>query len=113
MCSSVLVLLYLSIELMPPTVVLAGASAMGSSPLFAALDLLFRRYNITTVNELAILLRQDGNGNGAADHLTGSNNRQAAYKKRRLGSEASPAPTTQARRRACRLQPRGQRSAAS
>ena len=76
---------------------------MGSSPLFAALDLLFRRYNITTVNELAILLRQDGNGNGAADHLTGSNNRQAAYKKRRLGSEASPAPTTRARRRASRL----------
>ena len=52
---------------------------MGSSPLFAALDLLFRRYNITTVDELAILLRQDGNG--AADYITGSDNRQAAYKK--------------------------------
>ena len=63
-------------ELMPPIAVLAGASAMGSSPLFAALDLLFRRYNITTVDELAILLRQDGNG--AADYITGSDNRQAA-----------------------------------
>ena len=52
---------------------------MGSSPLFAALDLLFRRYNITTVDELAIILRQDGNG--AADYLTSSDNRQAAYKK--------------------------------
>ena len=52
---------------------------MGSSLLFAALDLLFRRHNITTVDELAILLRQDGNG--AADYITGSDNRQAAYKK--------------------------------
>ena len=53
---------------------------MGSSPLFAAPDLLFRRCNITTtVDELAIILRQDGNG--AADYLMGSDNRQAAYKK--------------------------------
>ena len=51
---------------------------MDSSPLIAGLELLFRRYNITTVDELAMLLRQDGNG--VADYITSSDNRQAAYK---------------------------------
>ena len=55
------------------------ASAMDSSPLIAGLELLFRRYNITTVDELAMLLRQDGNG--VADYITSSDNRQAAYKR--------------------------------
>ena len=52
---------------------------MDSSPLIAGLELLFRRYNITTVDELAMLLRQDGNG--VADYITSSDNRQAAYKR--------------------------------
>ena len=52
---------------------------MDSSPLIAGLELLFRRYNITTVDELAMSLRQDGNG--VADYITSSDNRQAAYKR--------------------------------
>ena len=61
---------------------------MDSSPLIAGLELLFRRYNITTVDELAMLLRQDGNG--VADYITSSDNRQAAYKRWSSWQQSQP-----------------------
>ena len=61
---------------------------MDSSPLIAGLELLFRRYNITTVDELAMLLRQDGNG--VADYITSSENRQAVYKRWSSWQQSQP-----------------------
>ena len=61
---------------------------MDSSPLIAGLELLFRRYNITTVDELAMLLRQDGNG--VADYITSSEKRQAVYKRWSSWQQSQP-----------------------
>ena len=86
---------------------------MDSSPLIAGLELLFRRYNITTVDELAMLLRQDM-ATESRTTLRAAKTAKPCTKDGRLGSKASPAPTMRARRRrACRLQPWGQQSAFS
>ena len=61
---------------------------MDSSPLIAGLELLFRRYNITTGDELAMLLRQDGKG--VADYITNSENRQAVYKRWSSWQQSQP-----------------------